>query len=362
MRRARGFAAGLLLGALIAAAPTGASACIWDRDTVAMERLRFPGALDLITGHFVHHGREFYEWRIEDRTSRLEARPDDLRLLDDLAAAYDKTGEHNAAIETMERARALDPDRYETQANLGTFHAHAGHFEQALVHIDRALQINPQAHFGRERYQALLIRYLQERGGASELPLSDHGGFADYVFKHEKAEGIAEQQAAVKGVLGMMHFGKHDSPILLEALANLLETGALYDDAAQLAARAYLRASQIVEDPAVRRAYRERAKGALSQSEGVTFRQVESALGWELDRAEAFVGKMRDDESDFLGADDPEAAFDAAYFDGMDLSPPDPLLDIESGAAWFGVAAGGLAGLAVLLWGIAAVRQRRRGF
>jgi len=347
---------------MIAAAPAASSACIWDRDTVAMERRRFPGALHLITGHFVHHGQKFYEWRIEDRTSRLEQHPDDLRLLDDLAAAYDKTGDHDAAIETMQRARALAPDRYETQANLGTFHAHAGHFDQALVHIDRALEINPQAHFGRERYQALLIRYIQERGGGMRLPLSGHGGFAAYVFKHEQAEGIAEQQAAVKGVLGMMHFGKHDSPILLEALANLLETGALDDDAAQLAARAYLRASQIVEDPAVRNAYRERAKGALSQSEGATFRQVESALGQELDRAEAFVGKMREDESDFLDANDPEAAFDAAYFDGMDLSPPDPLLDIGSGAAWFGGAAGGLAGLTVLLWGAAAARRRRRGF
>ncbi len=354
MRRARCFAAELLLGAMVAAVPVRASACIWDRDTVAMERRRFPGALHMITGHFVHHGREFYEWRIEDRTRRLEQRPDDVALLDDLAAAYDKTGEHDAAIETMERARALAPDRYETQANLGTFHAHAGNFDQALVHIERALEINPQAHFGRERYQALLIRYLKERGRSSS--------FADYVFEHDPNEGIEEQQAAIKGVLGMMHFGKHDSPLLLEALANLLEAGPLYEDAAQLAARAYLRASQLVEDPAARRAYRARAKDALSHSERVTFRQVESALGVELDRANAFVSKMRADESDFLDTDDPEAAFDAAYFEGMDLSPPSPLEDIGSGAAWFSSAAGGLAGLTVLLWGVAAVRRRRRGF
>lgn len=328
-----------------------------------MERRRFPGALRLIAGHFVHHGPDFYEWRIEDRTRRLEERPDGLRLLDDLAAAYDKTGDHDAAIDTMQRAQSLAPDRYETQANLGTFHAHAGHFDQALVHIERALEINPQAHFGRERYQALLIRYLQERGGSTGLSLSGAEGFAAYVFAHRPAGDRPEAQAkAIKGVLGMMHFGKHDSPILLAALGSLLEAGALHEDAAQLAARAYLRASQLVEEPKVRTAYRARASRALHYSDDIKLRHLEGALEQELSFGRAFVAKMRADEADFLDTADPEAAFDAMYFDGMDLSPPNPLDAIGRGAEWFGVAAGGTLGVIVLLWGMTAIRRRRRGF
>lgn len=352
----------MLVGALLAITPVDATACIWDRDTLAMERRRFPGALHLITGHFVHHGPDFYAWRIEDRTSRLEERPDDLRLLDDLAAAYDKTGDHAAAIATMERALLLAPERYETHANLGTFHAHSGQFDQALVHIDRALEINPQAHFGRERYQALLIRYLQKRGIAS-LSQSSAEDFASYVFEHGPPGDAGEQQVkAIKGVLGMMHFGQHDSPVLLGALATLLAAGYVEVDAAQLAARAYLRASQLVEDPKMRKAYRARAREVLHHSEGVKFRHLEASLEQELAAARTFVARMRADEADFLDTDDPEAAFDAMYFSGMDMRPPNPIDAIGRGPQGLGVAAGGTAGLILLLWGIGAIRRRRRGF
>lgn len=353
----------LLAGALVFAVPAGAAACIWDRDTLAMERQRFPGTLQLITGHFVHHGTEFYAWRIDDRSRRLEASPNDLSLLDDLAAAYDKTGEHDAAIATMKRALALDPSRYETHANLGTFHAHAAQFDAALEHIDRALEINPHAHFGRERYQAMLIRYLRARGGGARLPLSDGLGFAAYVSEHGSTDDAFEQrQDAIKGVLGMMHFGKHDSPILLEALGNLLEAGTEREDAAQLAARAYLRAGELVDDPSVRRAYRRKATDALGRSEGVTLRQVESHLQREIAIGRAFVRQMRADEDRFLDTDDPDAAFDAAYFDGMDMSPPDALEAIGRPPPWLGRVVAGTVALLGLAWGFQFVRRRRRGW
>ncbi len=37
-------------------------ACLWDTDTLQMERQRFPDALELITGKFLRHSREFYDW------------------------------------------------------------------------------------------------------------------------------------------------------------------------------------------------------------------------------------------------------------------------------------------------------------
>jgi hypothetical protein len=50
-------------------------ACLWDYDTLRQERARFPGALELITGKFLRHSPEFYQWRIEDRRRRLDADP-----------------------------------------------------------------------------------------------------------------------------------------------------------------------------------------------------------------------------------------------------------------------------------------------
>lgn len=105
---------------------TAAMACLWDYDTLKMERTRFPGTLELITGKFLRHSPEFYQWRIRNRLGRLESDPKNVALLDDLAVAYDKTGQHDKAIETALQTEILHPGRYETAANLGTFCIHAG--------------------------------------------------------------------------------------------------------------------------------------------------------------------------------------------------------------------------------------------
>ena len=106
-----------------------AVACLWDLDTLAMERTRFPGTLAIITGKFARHSLAYYQWRVENRLSRLKSSPNDVKLLDDLAVAYDKLGQHELAIKTMESIRDRSPNRYETNANLGTFHIHAGNLQ-----------------------------------------------------------------------------------------------------------------------------------------------------------------------------------------------------------------------------------------
>src|SRR5262249_3960042 len=155
---------------------------------------------------------------------------------------------------------------------------HSRQFEKGLVHIDRALAINPQAHFGRERYQKYLAEYVKSRrqpDGSLPLPVgqprSGLGWFGwkagdprenettCYYFLSNRlgsSPGIPleELQAAVKGVQGMMKFGHDDSPILLEALGDLLamDKYEIWSNATQLAARAYLKASYEVRDEEVK--------------------------------------------------------------------------------------------------------------
>lgn len=319
----------------VALVPAGALACMWDYDTLKMERARFPGTLELITGKFLRHSPEFYRWRIGNRLKRLEADPANLALLDDLAVAYDKTGRHDLAIETAERADALRPNRYETAANLGTFHFHAGQLREGLPHIARALAINPDAHFGREKYQKLLAEYVLERakGVPPELPLCEVSGeghakhtFADFV-------GTKDDAAAIRGVLGMMKFGRHDSPILLEALGSLLTRGESNPtgDAKRLAARAYLKASYGTDNPEARRKYRLLASRVLEMqlSGANTLPQVEADLSAELADAEAWYADLRGRELGWVAAGtDPEAEFDKLY----DAEPASPGNDFFSGA------------------------------
>src|SRR5262245_2461391 len=80
--------------------PPAALACLWDYDTRQQERSRLPDTLELITGKFLRHSKEFYQWRIRDRLKKLEADPANLPWLDDLGVAYDKTGQHQKAIDT----------------------------------------------------------------------------------------------------------------------------------------------------------------------------------------------------------------------------------------------------------------------
>jgi len=352
------YAVGAVLAGLLV--PSVVAACSWDYDTIKMERTRFPGTLELITGKFLRHSPEFYRWRIDDRLKRLETAPSDAALLDDLAVAYDKTGRHDEAIETARRTERLHPGRYETAANLGTFYFHAGKFAEGLPHIDRALAINPDAHFGRERVQKRLVEYVVSRNKAGALPLADvtvhppaaddappprsvrmHNTFADFLSPESRgAFGVldaAEAAATVKGILGMMAFGKHDSPVLLEALGACLSQGPDSDaaDAKLLAARAYLKASYEVPDGPARAGYRALALHALQfQTPGrgsdaqVTIEQVEADFRKELDEGRDWYAALHVRELSWVrDGKNPEAEFDKLYaaepeVTGLDVSDP----------------------------------------
>ncbi len=320
------------------AAAGGAHACIWDRDTLAMERERFPTTLELITGKFLRRSRELYLWRIANRTERLKSEPENLALSDDLAVAYDKTGQHDKAIALAKSMRDKKPGRYETEANLGTFYIHAGNREQGLAHIRVAIKINPDAHFGREKYQALLAEYvllrLQENAGKLPLPLAvdsrelynadgkpktPHANFHDFIASGvEQRKRPAHIAAAIKGVLGMMKFGDFESPVLLEVLGDLLLQGGTYNtdgNAAQLAARAFLKASYHVKDSAAQAAYRERMQKALSATENIPPELLESQFKRELDEARAWFSAVEANEKQWIAEGlDPDAAFERMYY------------------------------------------------
>ena len=140
--------------------------CIWDKDTLGDELRGLPGALDLVVGRWFVHSEAYYRQRISRLPKHLRAHPEDLAAYDDLAVAYERMQDRRGAIAVMEEkavALSRNPDKeqqYRYHANLGTFHAHSGQFDEALVQLEEAVAINPAAHFGRERFQINLIRYV----------------------------------------------------------------------------------------------------------------------------------------------------------------------------------------------------------
>jgi len=317
---------------------SAAVACLWDYDTLAMERQRFPNALELITGKFLRHSPEFYEWRVQDRERRLQADPANASLYDDLGVAYLKLGNHAKAIEVMLQKTKAVADSYETHANLGTFYIYAGQLEPSVEEIDRAIAINPDAHFGRELYQRHLVRYLmsKQRDGTTQFPLDSSErydemrpvGFATYVLKAQVTPATAEAetaelQKATQGVLGMMRFANHASPLLLEALGDLLLSGRNRDvDAKQLATRAYLKASYESQDDAARATYRKMAEESLrlqtideDTSDELSLAALEKEFLGELAEAQTWYQAVEADERAWISSGkNPDEEFTRKYY------------------------------------------------
>ena len=355
-----------LTAALTVGGSLPARGCLWDIDTLQMERSRFPEALELIAGKFLRHSAAFYEWRVGDRKARLAAQAAGTKTLseeqratayDDLAVSLDKLGQHEAAIATIrEKAAALPKTgRYETHANLGTFLIHAGRFQDGLPELKQAIAINPDAHFGRERYQILLVEYLlEQRGDAAtlNLPLAGEArsgaiGYGEGVppFTHwllvrqglmkptgqvpDPAAAEAEIARATKGVLGMMRFGDYTSPVLLEALGDLLLTGSNVGSremGQRLAARAYLRAAQGTNSPTAQQAYQSLAERTLAtqradgrsgeQADGsrLELATLENQLDREVQEANDWFATVADDEQFWIArSPEPEARYWEKY-------------------------------------------------
>jgi tetratricopeptide (TPR) repeat protein len=339
----------LVVGLLLLLLPAAGVACLWDYDTLLQERTRFPSTLELITGKFLRHSPEFYQWRIKDRLEKLKADPDNLAYRDDLAVAYDKTGQDDKAIEVMLESAKRKPGRYETEANLGTFYVHAGRPDKGLEHIKHALALNPDAHFGREKYQKLLVEYVQtrRRGGKVVLPLgedrADHQGptgtFLEHLSEHPEGPSTEprlpwpQRKAAIKGVLGMMRFGHYDSPVLLEALGSLLgdaDDDLGEQDAKFLASRAYLKASYEARDEGAKASYRRWAGEVLKYTappggeSDERLAKLEKSFRQELTDARQWFGEVRRKELEWIRqGKDADKEYARLYYEEPEVESPD---------------------------------------
>ena len=327
-----------------------AKPCGWDVDTIAMERADFPSIHELMVGKFRRHSDAFYYWRIKDREELIQLYPDSLSLYDDLGVANDKIGNHEAAIDAMLAKEALAPGKYETAANLGTFYIHNGEYEEGLIHIKKAIEINPDAHFGREVYQQYVVEYLlsrQEAGKPLTLPLRREGKHF-YHFLLERhirsavVQGGEEQEElgkAIKGIAGMMRFGNYRSPVLLEVMGDLLSVAKSgnYEAAGFLASRAYLKASFEVKSAESQADYYALAKASRESSyspELLRFeasdvipervrgshadrmKDLEVAFKLEIQAGEAWFEDVKANELTWIETGvNPDSAYHATYFE-----------------------------------------------
>jgi hypothetical protein len=229
--------------------------------------------------------------------------------------------------------------------------------------------VNPDAHFGRERYQKWLVEYALSRypDGNLRLPLSgqQYRTFAHFLKEKIKPWDLAANQKAVQSVLGMMRFANHDNPLLLEALGDLLmaqgedtKTGdGNPGDAKALAARAYLLAARRTEGKTAE-SYRESARSAaclqvITRIGDDSLPEIEKRLEVELADAQAWYDELVAKERAWIDAGaDVEAEYDRLY-DREPESPDDgmePRLSYRARDRLLGY--GMIAGLIAVLLGL----------
>ena len=161
-----------------------AHACLNDRDTVAVEMAGLPDVAQVVSGHFETNPPLYYQMRIDRIKAELTKGAILFAEYDDAAVACDRIGNDDAAIEWIEKKHALLPaydagnekmkeQWYRYYANAGTFWVHrwlrgGAHIETiaqmdtAATYIKAALAIKPNAHFGREGCQLVVIEWIAD--------------------------------------------------------------------------------------------------------------------------------------------------------------------------------------------------------
>ncbi|MGL1890011.1 MAG: tetratricopeptide repeat protein [Spirochaetaceae bacterium] len=303
--------------------------CAWDYDTIKMEKQTFPGLQELITGQFLRHSTEFYEWRINDRKKKIGSGIYTQHDIDDLAIAYDKVGKSQLALNLQNKQLIDYNNRYETLANLGTIYIHSGQLKEGLKYLKESIKINPDAHFGREQFQIFLIEYiLSVKTNYTNVITYDYfkeHSFNSYLKDIYVSNGIKydskERNKAIIGISGMLKFGFYNSPILLSALGDLLyEKGAFL-----LSARSYLMASNYSNKSKIKEYYKEIAALTLSMQKvtGVKvngnnddkLKRINKELNKELVKANKYINNIFESEITWIKeGNNPEIEFDKKYY------------------------------------------------
>lgn len=256
----------LLLLPLLLAAP--ARACLNDRDSdsLALQAAQFPDTLRVITGRFERQPPLFYQMRIRRSLAELKKSPRDFGKYDDIAVAFDKLHRDDEALAIMAKKRALLPAFdaknpalkeawYRYFANTGTFHAHRfmgrktadlSEMKTARAMIARALEIKPNAHFGREKYQLLAMDWiLAVKMKKTDFSLSDFLSTRDEWLSDISIEATQKRRKATEGLSGLIVLGAAWRSVdVFDALAHSLKG----KESITLSQLALLRTQELLKD------------------------------------------------------------------------------------------------------------------
>lgn len=224
------------------------AACMNDRDSdsLAVQAQKLPEVVNVVTGRFDRNPPLFYEMRVRRVQTELAKNPRHWALYDDIGVALSRLGRNSEALKWMAKKRATLPafnakDKankeawYRYFANAGTFHAHhwlqtrdaknLAEMRLARDQIRRAIQIKPDAHFGREKYQLMAMEWILADPKNKKISLAQYIAEKDAWLDKEGQSVPEKREKAVEGLSGLIVLGAAwESVDVFHALASALET------------------------------------------------------------------------------------------------------------------------------------------
>ncbi len=163
--------------------------------------LRLAMVHDVLLERYPKHGTSWYEARnreileklsmsLSEKGAKLDGiSPQRWPLIDDLAVGLDRLGRPGEGIPMLrekisqQRMASVDEnDLYTSYANLGTLLIHDNvkkardrdalaidRFDEGIAYIHKSIEANPNAHFGREKWQAAIAEFVRATCDAPEL-------------------------------------------------------------------------------------------------------------------------------------------------------------------------------------------------
>lgn len=226
--------------------------CAWNDEVWLAEAKTLPCFADVVFNDYPRHTARFHGLRLRAANIALSADPHSLWALDMAGVAQIHLRKLADAEKTLLHRLEVAPGAYATHANLGTLYTFTGQFELALANIDAAMKLEPQAHFGREKYHRAFVVFLATL--AKEPGKHETENFLGVpVTDEDRQKGSLERFDSVMTPRGFGReafdaidamitvYGANDNPHLFAAAGDLL---ALYGKHA-LATAAYMRALKL---------------------------------------------------------------------------------------------------------------------
>jgi len=228
-------------------------ACLWDKDTLREESLGKKEIAAVVNGQLGKHSTAFYEAKVTYTRALVDKGTAKKERYDDLAVALARTGKIDEAITVLAEKEKKFPGEYTTEANHGTFLAMKGDLDGAILHLEAAIKINPDAHFGREKYQVQLLKDARAAKAGAKVDrcanlfgVSSNGEEAMWVMKPGDVIGHDDMKLppadGAVAMVGLIRFGTaEESPAVWFNLGVALA----YQGHKQLAVRALRRADAL---------------------------------------------------------------------------------------------------------------------